>query len=295
MSEIDQSIRELFGNLNRPLAPQATGTEPDLTPVSGIKAVIFDVYGTLICSGVGDISLIEESDRNQLLRELTAKHGLALPDAIADPSGVFHGLIKADHAAARERGVVYGEVDILSVWRRFFEKCAGRVPAADGLRLFAAEYECAVNPVWPYPGLSELLNAIKTAGLPMGIVSNAQFYTPLMLESFLGRSLSGLGFDERLLVWSFEHRLGKPSVELYHEQARRLSEAQGIRPSESLYVGNDMLKDIWAAKEAGFQTALFAGDKRSLRRRTDDDRCANLSPDHTATELAQIRQIIGLA
>jgi putative hydrolase of the HAD superfamily len=49
-----------------------------------------------------------------------------------------------------------------------------------------------------------------------------------------------------------------------------------------------MLNDIFPAKITGFQTALFAGDKRSLRRRTDDPRCRNLKPDLVVTDLGQL-------
>jgi putative hydrolase of the HAD superfamily len=53
-------------------------------------------------------------------------------------------------------------------------------------------------------------------------------------------------------------------------------------------VGNDMLNDIYPAKKLGFQTALFAGDARSLRLRTDDPRCRNLSADLILTDLEQL-------
>ena len=49
-----------------------------------------------------------------------------------------------------------------------------------------------------------------------------------------------------------------------------------------------MLNDIYPAKQLGFQTALFAGDKRSLRLRTDDARCINLSADLVLTDLGQL-------
>ena len=41
----------------------------------------------------------------------------------------------------------------------------------------------------------------------------------------------------------------------------------GVAPGEVLYVGNDMLNDVYAAGQVGFRTALFAGDQRSLRMR----------------------------
>ena len=49
-----------------------------------------------------------------------------------------------------------------------------------------------------------------------------------------------------------------------------------VQAPEVLYVGNDILNDIlkniWPAATVGWETALFAGDKRSLRLRTDDQR-----------------------
>jgi putative hydrolase of the HAD superfamily len=59
-----------------------------------------------------------------------------------------------------------------------------------------------------------------------------------------------------------------------------------------LFIGNDMLKDIYASSQVGFKTALFAGDKRSLRLRDDDERTAGLKPDYVITELSQILEIV---
>ena len=63
-------------------------------------------------------------------------------------------------------------------------------------------------------------------------------------------------------------------------------------PGNILYIGNDMLKDIWPAAELEMKTALFAGDKRSLKWRRDDNRCKNLQPDLVLTKLPQLLQCI---
>jgi putative hydrolase of the HAD superfamily len=55
-------------------------------------------------------------------------------------------------------------------------------------------------------------------------------------------------------------------------------------------VGNDMLKDIWPAARLGCKTALFAGDRRSLRLREDDERCRELEPDLVVDDLSQLAQ-----
>ena len=41
---------------------------PRLIRLEGIRAVIFDIYGTLFSSGVGDISLTTEQNQNDALR-----------------------------------------------------------------------------------------------------------------------------------------------------------------------------------------------------------------------------------
>ncbi len=60
----------------------------------------------------------------------------------------------------------------------------------------------------------------------------------------------------------------------------------------TLYAGNDMLNDIYPAKQAGFNTALFAGDARSLRLRKNTPECKNLSADLVITDLIQLLEFI---
>ena len=49
-----------------------------------------------------------------------------------------------------------------------------------------------------------------------------------------------------------------------------------------------MLNDIYPARQLGFQTALFAGDARSLRLRPEDPRCSDLPVDIILTDLGQL-------
>ena len=128
----------------------------------------------------------------------------------------------------------------------------------------------------------------QVSWLVLGIVSNAQFYTPITLSALCGESLVDLGFNPGFCAWSFAQLAAKPSVSIYESVLDPLWQSAGIRPSETLYVGNDMLKDVWAAAQAGCKTALFAGDERSLRLRRDDQRTRHLCPDLVLTELVQL-------
>ena len=50
-----------------------TFTRPD-----SLNSLTFDVYGTLICSGVGDISLSEDGGRDELIRDLMTDQGIMI-------------------------------------------------------------------------------------------------------------------------------------------------------------------------------------------------------------------------
>ena len=65
-----------------------------------------------------------------------------------------------------------------------------------------------------------------------------------------------------------------------------------INPSNTLYVGNDMLNDIYSANRAGLKTALYAGDARSLRLRKENPLISGLTPDFIVTNLMQIIELI---
>ena len=141
------------------------------------------------------------------------------------------------------------------------------------------------------PNLEKMLSACRQRNKLMGIISNAQFYTSYLFNWFLDSDLKGLGFDPELIIYSFHYAVAKPSPMLFHIAAKKLK-AKNILPSSVLYLGNDMLNDIYPAKCIGFQTALFAGDKRSLRLRSDDSRCKNLNADLVITDLDQLISLI---
>jgi len=302
--------------LSTMLAPKPTGMAPRLAPLPGIKAVLFDIYGTLLISASGDIGLDGEGASSIGLSALMSAAGLDWPrqdvarsldtarDQTADQASTRHKarreiplrerlseVIQADHARARAQGIDYPEVDIRAIWARLLAELGLR-PTVQQLARIALEYECRVNPVWPMPGLADLVAALRQRGLVLGIVSNAQFYTPLILEAFLGQPPAALGLDPRCSAWSYQLRQAKPSTAIYQLALDGLARAHDIRPEQVLYIGNDRRNDIWPAQQLGLKTALFAGDARSLRLRTEDSTLAGVSANALITDLAQILLLI---
>ena len=265
-----------------PMTPISTGEVPrGLSKVRRVKALLFDVYGTLLISGSGvRVSPVISNDQKRVLAGVLQGFSIdQTPESLVDD---LHRAIAKEHQHIRKEGIDYHEVDIIQIWQRVLG-----VDEPEYLEAFAMEYEMAVNPVYPMPGIEDLLLACREQNLPLGIISNAQFYTARLLERLLGASLDMCGFDPQLIFYSYRFRSAKPSSFMFQLAAEVFSRRE-ISPASVLYVGNDMRNDILPAKTVGFQTALFAGDRRSLRRRTDDACCRQLVPDMIVTDLRQL-------
>jgi putative hydrolase of the HAD superfamily len=186
----------------------------------------------------------------------------------------------------------YPEVRVEEIWGAFLDNLAS--PDHGSPEELALRYELAVNPVFPMPGAEETLRALRESDLVLGLISNAQFFTPLLFDAFFGAPPAGLGFDPGLLIYSYEAGEAKPAPALFERAQSRLS-SLGIEAGEVLYVGNDLLNDIYAAGSSGFMTLLFAGDGRSLRLREGNRLLQNTRPTALIRSLANIPALCGVA
>jgi putative hydrolase of the HAD superfamily len=277
----EEKLVRLIRDLSVPLEPEPVDLRDiwkDLasrSPALGeYKALLFDLYGTLFISAAGDMAVSPEGD---------------IPGAeedLAEARAFFRQRVEQYHTKERARGNAWPEVAVEEIWVDY----RGPVPPAWGRREsmdsreLALRYELALNPVYPMPRCREVIQTLASRGMVLGIISNAQFFSPLLFTAFFGESPVDLGFDAGLLLYSFEKREAKPSPGLF-ARARSVLTQRGIGQEETLYVGNDMGKDIVPAAAAGFKTALFAGDRRSLRLREADPVCAACKPDLVLRDL----------
>lgn len=285
-----------FRELSVYMEPIETDAKPKLQLLKDIKVIAYDFYGTLFISGVGDIGIDDGNPDAELFLEVLNQSGVTVLDDDAGKLGfgIYNSVVDELIAAIKADGVEYPEPDIREVWERvlYQMKNDGLVEFQPDDHLYeqiSVECEARMNPVWPMPGVTEILEYFKSKGFTQGIISNSQFYTPIVLEALTEKTLEELGFHSGLLNWSYEERLKKPGLKFYEEflQKMKLVDA-AILPQQILYIGNDMLKDVYPAAEFGMKTALFAGDKRSLKWRRDDHRCKNLEPDLVITQLRQL-------
>jgi putative hydrolase of the HAD superfamily len=276
------------------MAPLATSVEPKLLQLTGIKAVVFDIYGTLVISGSGDVGSADTCGRDSFVHQTLEEFGILKQlAAIPDAETLQRKILQLNKERAGS-DCPKPEVDIVEVWRHVLAEAGwlGRPTEIEVVVKVATRYEALANPTWPMPGAIQLLQQLKRVSLPMGIVSNAQVFTPCLVNNLLGQiGLEEGGFNLDLCVFSNRYRQAKPGPRVFKVLRQSLS-SHGILPDEAVYVGNDMLNDVWAASEAGLRTAWFAGDQRSCRPRQDDVRCQGLSPDLVLTSLMQLPECL---
>ena len=299
----DPDLRSEVSLIRRASAPLPLFPPPELPPdlealpaappLGGIRAVIFDVYGTLFISAAGDIGTMGGAPApHYSLDNLAGEYGCSAEEL----RGYFRGAVLKRHEALRGK-IAHPELRVEELWAEFLtrrDEPRGSPPddgrsgsIGDKARELALRYELTVNPVYPMPAAEETLGLLRRRGMTLGLISNAQFFTPLLFAAFFGGLPEALGFDPELLIYSFEQGEAKPSPKLFAPAVRRL-EALGLKAENALYVGNDMLNDIFAAGQAGVKTVLFAGDRRSLRLREGDRRIRGVMPDRVIQNLQDL-------
>ncbi|RDG32021.1 HAD family hydrolase [Oceanispirochaeta sp. M1] len=283
-----QSREELFSSMT----PIPTELGSCLGFNADIKAVLFDIYGTLLISEAGDIGLTaldqKNEKRNFSLESKTESMDLSFDEIRSCLTDIIRRHQQYILNASNE--ITYPEVDIISVWSELFQEKNLQDFDIGHISRAALYFEILSNKVDLMPGVSELFEYLRESGLILGIVSNAQFYTPLLMEYLCSMSLEKLGITETFTSWSYKMGCGKPDPLIFRTPVEALNK-EGIQNHEILYIGNDMLNDISCAASLGLKTVLFAGDKRSLRLREDDSRVKG-SADYIITDLMQLKQIL---
>lgn len=295
-SDVNNQSALDFLSQNRKLFTSMTPIKTDIgtrvSPDSSIRAVLFDIYGTILISEAGDIGLTaldkDGTDSTFILRSGSDTKDLSfdtIRSQLTDLIKKHHGLIRQNYPQ-----ITYPEVDIIRIWSELFIENGLKEPSAEDLTRGALLFEITSNRVDLMPGSREIFNYLRKTGMPMGIVSNAQFYTPLLMEFLFKESLEEMGFNSNLASWSYRCGCGKPDPLIFKTPVDKLMR-MGIKKKEILYVGNDMLNDVSCASGLGLKTVLFAGDHRSLRLREDDDR-VKTEADYIINDLLQLKQIV---
>ena len=208
--------------------------------------------------------------------------------------------ITAYYAQQKSEDVPFPEMNIVKIWEQTLiharEKGWIKYPDDVDFHNLTLTFELLNNRAWPMPDMMEVIHQLSDKKFPLGIISNAQFYTPRVMNYFLSGSYKESEtvdcFDPDLTVFSYKLLRGKPDVALFEKLIPALKTKYNLKPEQVAYVGNDMKKDVHTARQAGFKTILFAGDKNSVRWRKDDPGIDGVKPDFIITELKQLIYIV---
>ena len=297
-----------FSLLKRIRPSPSTTHSVCVQPNPNLKVIVFDIYGTLLLHRRvhADAIPLTSYHQERLNAFVTALEfcGLRMHTT---PANVFrrvfdiHKRILESYRHSK-KNAHFLEVNIVAVWKQVLQRLLQDHKASktnmsceDSLRILSVAFECLTNPTYPMPYFKEALLRIRACKLRLGILSNAQFYTPYLMEFFCGKLRLPVNFrdlfDQRLCVYSYQLLFAKPNSKMFLSLKSALRQ-QHIRPNEVLYVGNDMLCDVVPAAEVGFYTALIAADKKTLRLYTDHPSCRRCEPTYMLKSLRDLYAII---
>lgn len=162
-------------------------------------------------------------------------------------------IVEAFRATLRDRlGIEPSDEEIVATWslpildrmRRYSAQDAADL-AEEYVRRYAAMHDRLVR---PFPGVVEVLDALRRLGYRVAIVTSKRRETTAL-------ALSAFGFDRLVdaVVADEDVAHHKPAPDAVLLVARRL----GVAPDEMLLVGDSTL-DIRAAKAAGARSAAAA-------------------------------------
>ena len=175
------------------------------------------------------------------------------------------------------------EFDAVLIWRTIIEENRSDFTRALApekvaqLPIFLAELYRGISrrTLKLYPHVRQLLDTVRGT-MPMALVTDAQ-------SAWARGELHKVGILEYFdpIVVSGDHGYRKPDRRLF----QLAIDAMGVPAQETLYVGNDMHRDIHGAQAAGMQTMLFDSDQGTKKYRD----CA---PDHRITDYRDLLTLL---
>ena len=287
MSDLAEYARRLHESERRsyPRRLNPLRLESARDTLRGVRAVIADVYGTMV--NYWRPGFERRDSREALLLEafsgVVDRFGMGETLAAMNPAetpaetlcGFYNGLLAMGREKSAGGGNALREARVEEVWsvialmlkRNGYDAAASpwRGAPEDFARCLAYTYNFLSMGRELYPGVSGALKKLKDGNIALGILSDAQFYTPvdltLMLRDQSGGRIADCGelFDPDLTFLSCEYGFVKPSEALYRRLFDALYEYH-ITPDQTVIVGNDLAADVAPAAALGMRTALFCGD-----------------------------------
>jgi putative hydrolase of the HAD superfamily len=241
-----------------------------------IRAVVFDANGTLV-------RILTDEGMDEIFR--SAGHFLTYQgiDLCRQQVRELYFQIMAEQQQASPEK--HPEFDAAGIWRSIIERhqtdFTRNLPAGklEQMPLFLAEMCRGISRLrlGLYPHVREVLDALR-GRCPLGLVTDAQStYARGELHK-----VGLLGYFDPIVV-SGDHGYRKPDRRLF----QLALDGMEVAAENTLYVGNDMHRDIFGAREAGMKTVMFDSDQGKKA-------YPGCTPDYTIADLRDLLAILGM-
>jgi FMN phosphatase YigB (HAD superfamily) len=301
-------------DLNWPAPPDVKRPKarPTLVPLPDVRAVLWNVYGTLLNVAGGELlfehpnSFVMQVALDKTIQEFKMWASMSRkPGQPADYMLQQYQKLLIEHRSVPGGGERYPEVVSERIWETILKRLLQKDYKFDASffgslneysRKIAYFFHASLQGTACYPGAADAIRHSAQAGLKQGLLADGQSFTTVQLQRGLARqdpqASPNAWLTDGLVTLSCDVRGRKPSERLFR-QALTALQAQGLHPHQVLHVGSRMQQDIIPARRLGMRTALFAGDKDSLQATPEQLKDPNARPDVLLTELDQLTEVVG--
>jgi putative hydrolase of the HAD superfamily len=249
-----------------------------------LRAVAFDLWETLI-TDTPELSREQERLRLTRMEEILAAHGYA---------GVADRIEHAYRALWHRCHDLYWSSDVDIPCRRqidhFLEELQLDPASFDERVLEALEdaYAGAALEVLPalVDGAPELLGALKSRGLRIGLISNTGRTPGSVLRDIL--DALGLASSIDVMVFSNEHGQCKPQPSIFEELRRGLD----MSYDEMMFVGDNLYVDVHGAQRCGMRGVHFVPAQRGTAVAPHFDHGLEIVPDARIVSLHELLPVV---
>jgi putative hydrolase of the HAD superfamily len=241
-----------------------------------IRALAFDVNGTLV-------RIRTEDGMEAIFR--SAAHFLTYQGIELHRHQVRELYFQIMQEQQRTSPEEHPEFDAVGIWRTIIDGHATDytrtlpVSKLEQMPLFLAEMSRGISRrrLGLYPYVREVLDVLRDR-YPLALVTDAQ-------SAYSRGELHKVGlldyFDP--IVVSGDHGFRKPDRRLF----QLALDGMGVAAEHALYVGNDMHRDIFGAREAGMTTVMFQSGQGTTA-------YMDCVPDYSITDFRDLLRILGL-
>lgn len=295
-----------------PIAPKADPpkVKAHLPPMEGVRAVLWNVYGTLLAIPEGDLKFEVSNDLLMNVALDKTIHEFKMWGSMSRKPGQPADYMREIYRKAVEEQRLapsperHPEILSEKIWEGIIKKLFQKEyqfdtgffgTLNDYAKKVAYFFHASLQGTGCYDNAASAVTALSENGIRQGLLADGQCFTIVQLSRALTRQTELAKVDELFpradRVLSHQHRARKPSDTLFESVVEAFVE-HGIEPGEILHVGSSLPRDIGPAKKWGMRTALFAGDRTSLVATAEQLKDPQYRPDALVTDLGQVVHLL---